>query len=262
MKGYINSALLAIAVACAPSAKMKSIVQQASLPNRHMQQELEMLHEGVDFVAFANDSSWSLKVDFEKDIIFKLNSATALSTPVPIPEKTASGKTLRYTAATTDQELIVEIQTAACKNDITGLEAPYSVVIQTRKPTDKAYTEFKGCGHDLVDFGLHDIWALRELNGRKITGNDYTREVPRMELNTKDGKILGNTGCNNFFGSLLTRGDKITFSDLGSTKMFCQKSVETEFFKTLGDAERFEIKDLHLLLYNESTLIARFQKVD
>lgn len=114
----------------------------------------------------------------------------------------------------------------------------------------------------VMDYRLHDIWVLKELNGRVLTVNDYTREAPRMELNTNEGKILGNTGCNNFFGGFLTQGDKITFSDLGSTKMFCEKSVETEFFEALGKTQRFEIKDLHLLLYKDQVSIAKFLKVD
>src|SRR4051812_31771227 len=77
-----------------------------------------------------------------------------------------------------------------------------------------------------TDHRLHDIWVLKELNGRKLTQNDYTREAPRIELNTNEGKIMGNTGCNNFFGGFATQGDKIIFSNLGSTKMFCEKSVE------------------------------------
>ena len=113
-----------------------------------------------------------------------------------------------------------------------------------------------------TDYRLHDIWVLKELNGKNLTVSDYPREAPRMELNTKEGKVLGNSGCNNFFGSFSSQGEKITFSDLGSTKMFCEKSVETEFFEALAKAQRFQVKDLHLLLYKDEVLIASFLKVD
>ena len=113
-----------------------------------------------------------------------------------------------------------------------------------------------------ADYRLHDIWVLKEMNGKILTTDDYAKEAPRMEINVKDKKVMGYTSCNNFFGGLLTEADKITFSDLASTRMFCEKSVENEFLKALEEAERFEIKDLHLLLYKDQTLIAKFLKVD
>jgi len=45
---------------------MESAEQQVPSPNTYMTQELEMLHEGIDFTAFALISSWSLKIDLEK----------------------------------------------------------------------------------------------------------------------------------------------------------------------------------------------------
>jgi heat shock protein HslJ len=136
---------------------------------------------------------------------------------------------------------------------ITAACAPAAKIDSSREQTDS-----------LVDDRLFHKWVLEELNGFVITENDYTREAPRIELKLIDGKILGYSGCNNFFGSLVTRGDKIAFEDIGSTKMFCQKSAETEFFKVLSEARRFEIKDLHLLLYSyeRNTPAAIFLKVD
>ena len=259
--GIYNALLICFISGCSSSSRMESATL-AITPNLYMEHELEMLGKGFDFVAFAGDSSWSLQIDLDKEIIFKSDAITGLSTAVPEPEKTPDGKVLRYTSSSDVGGLIVEIQTTACKNDVTGLELPYAVVVQAKKASDKIYTTSKGCGHYLVDYRLHDIWVLKELNTRSITPDDYTKEPPRMELNTRDGKLIGFTGCNNFFGSLLTRGNKITFAELGSTKMFCEKSVETEYLKTLGEVQRFEIKDLYLTLYTGDTPIARFLKVD
>ena len=71
----------------------------------------------------------------------------------------------------------------------------------------------------------------------------------------KEGEISGSAGCNNYFSSYETDGDKCSFGLIGSTKMFCNEpkgimEQESTYLKLLESAagcriegDRFTIQD-------------------
>jgi heat shock protein HslJ len=50
----------------------------------------------------------------------------------------------------------------------------------------------------------------------------------------KDGQMTGNVGCNGFGGKYEVDGDKITFSEVMSTLMFCEGPVGDQELGTLA----------------------------
>jgi len=59
-----------------------------------------------------------------------------------------------------------------------------------------------------------------------------------------DGKINGNAGCNDYFANYEVNGDGLSFSAVGSTKMFCGESLmaeETAFLEVLEKAATYKI---------------------
>lgn len=76
-----------------------------------------------------------------------------------------------------------------------------------------------------------------------------------------DGKISGNAGCNDYFANYEVDGNKLSFSAIGSTKMFCGDGLmaeETAFLTALEKADNYRITGdlLQIFAADDSTLIS------
>lgn len=74
--------------------------------------------------------------------------------------------------------------------------------------------------------------------------NDGRIVMPKQSLAftldfNDDGTFSATTDCNRLAGKVVTDGDKITFSDMISTKMFCEGSQEIEFQHLLRDSASY-----------------------
>ncbi len=108
-----------------------------------------------------------------------------------------------------------------------------------------------------------DIWSF--IDGKKWkliqlenVGKDYGKAFIRFD--TKNKKVSGNGGCNNFFGTYTAKADEIIFSALGSTKMACpdKETTDTEFkmLQHLSAATvRFDVAEQTLNFYKNDKLI-------
>ena len=103
-------------------------------------------------------------------------------------------------------------------------------------------------------------WALLELKGKTITVKAESK-APYLELNSKKASAYGFGGCNRFFSSYETSGHALTFGAVGATRMACPEGMdqEQEFFTVLGLTTRYEIQGSKLLLFEDETLLARFE---
>ncbi len=77
----------------------------------------------------------------------------------------------------------------------------------------------------------------------------------------KDGKISGNAGCNDYFANYEVDGNKLSFSAIGSTKMFCGDGLmaeESAFLSALEKAASYRITGDSLQIYaaDDTTLIS------
>ena len=98
-------------------------------------------------------------------------------------------------------------------------------------------------------------WKLLSLAGKPVAPPEEGQREAHFILKTQDNRVQGNGGCNTFTATYkLAAGNKITFSPIAATRMFCGKNnPETAFFKTLETAN-------HYSLPHEDTLILRRDK--
>lgn len=113
-------------------------------------------------------------------------------------------------------------------------------------------------------------WVLRELNNKVIQTPTGEKEIsiffePTLNEFTAVGK------CNNLHGMYTSQDDMIKIVNMISTKMACSAlDLESEFVKSLNETNKYKlkskktngIKSEFLYLYNESSLIATFEKVN
>jgi heat shock protein HslJ len=78
-----------------------------------------------------------------------------------------------------------------------------------------------------------NVWELSAINGTAVDAGAYPNGLPTAEF-TKDNKITGKGGCNNYGGSYnLNDEGGMNISQVISTKMFCDGVAEADFFAAL-----------------------------
>lgn len=99
-----------------------------------------------------------------------------------------------------------------------------------------------------------------------IGAGDVPAELESFVRFGDDGKLVGNGGCNNFFGGYAEAGETIAIGPLGATRMDCGdavRDVEQGLFKALARARRFQRDGTRLRLIDcAGTPVAEFVQVD
>ncbi|MCS7053308.1 MAG: copper resistance protein NlpE N-terminal domain-containing protein [Ignavibacterium sp.] len=107
-------------------------------------------------------------------------------------------------------------------------------------------------------------WRLIEIQGKPISRLDKHKKPIQFRLISKENRVNGFAGCNNFWGSFnLKDGNRISFSKMASTLMACPDlHLETEFYRILDRADNYTIKDNFLFL-NKAKMapLAKFEAV-
>lgn len=109
--------------------------------------------------------------------------------------------------------------------------------------------------------GIVGNWKLSSMK----SGKDDISIVAPVTLNvSKDKKIGGKGGCNSYGGSyLISKSNKVTFSNIFSTKMFCEGTSELEnaFFQNLQEANTMTVKKGKLIVRNKAKgIVLVFEK--
>lgn len=101
----------------------------------------------------------------------------------------------------------------------------------------------------LMDQLVGTEWRLEDLAGAGVLDNLQTT----LRFETAD-RIVGNGGCNRYFGGVTVNGDRLAVSAVGSTRRLCAPAVmnqEMRFFNALQQAQRITIDGSSLYLYSE-----------
>lgn len=108
---------------------------------------------------------------------------------------------------------------------------------------------------------LQGIWILQTFNKETIK-NTSSYINPTIEINPKEGKVLGNAGCNKYSGKIIFMKEKqIGIEQLETTKVPCPGSdLEEQYLAAITKkALTYVIKDKQLIFYNEETTLV-FEK--
>ena len=94
-------------------------------------------------------------------------------------------------------------------------------------------------------------WTLVRLGEKPVTVTAGA-QPPSLTL-VPDGKSAhGSTGCNRFMGGYRLDGNRLRFTGIAATRMFCadRRELEEQYIRVLDAAARWEIVDSHLELYD------------
>lgn len=100
----------------------------------------------------------------------------------------------------------------------------------------------------LLSFGDEDVPALQDTRTSFI------------HFNEGDNKMNGFAGCNNFFGRYELKGDRLSITQLESTRMSCpDMEAERYLLGVLENVTTYRISGNILTLYSRNNPIATFQ---
>jgi putative lipoprotein len=108
---------------------------------------------------------------------------------------------------------------------------------------------------------LETNWRLTRL-GAQLIQNPVGTNAVQLTLQSNNGNVVGNAGCNRMFGRYALENDMLKFDGLGGTKMFCEARMELEerFLNALNSVLRWKITGTTLELFDETgTAVATFE---
>lgn len=251
---YFTLAMTLLAVACNSS-------QKAAQPAPVATEEPAQPRNEVDFKATGNEPFWSVVLTEEGLRFESLTEAESFSTPPVQGIRPADAHMISYQATTEAGSILVRVVGDSCTDSMSGERRPYRVEVELSKG-GKNYT-FQGCGTYYAPTRLHDIWALKAIDGKPyITG--FTLQHPNLEFNIRENWVQGLDGCNSFGGTFLREDQLLRFSAMMSTLKACEPDdIPNAIQQTLATGAatfQFEGTLLHLRGMNGTTLT--YQKVD
>ncbi|CAN1539889.1 Domain of unknown function DUF306, Meta/HslJ [Flavobacteriaceae bacterium] len=262
MKKFSLFILIILVIVSCKSASPNSKEVLNTEPTLAYKQQMENLNQGIYFRGVGNEPEWSLKIS-EKTIEFTSLKPgfEALSGAHVEPIRAMDANVKMYTIKTVAGIMSIQIMQQECVNTMSGEISPYSVRIAIEK--DDIITNFNGCGNYITDPRLHDIWALEKLNGEKASLDQFTKEIPYLEINSSTNQFMGYAGCNRMNGKVFFEKGLLRFNNVITTRMACgPNNKENEFVKALQSTTTYKVENMRLTLTNPSGVEVVFRKVD
>lgn len=256
MKNIVFILIIGFFVGCSTktNTESKTIIPEAPL--------LKSKTEGY-FKAIGTEPFWSLEIS-EEMIRFKgIEDENEFSTPHVEPIRAMDANVKLYRVNTESVEMEVTISMQNCSDGMSDNKHDYKVDINLKRKNKKENENYSGCGNYIADYRLFDIWLLEELDGKKVTSDDFAREIPTVEINSSEKKIMGYGGCNRISGTIFQERELLRFTNIISTKMACgENNKENAFMKALQSSTGYKIKNNRLYLTNPDGMKVIFKKID
>lgn len=152
--------------------------------------------------------------------------------------------------------LLASASTEACNSKTNKVVADEEFSLDENKNQ-----EMEGKTSEII--AIHDIYVLTKIELETDDKAYYPAGRPNLEINVVENKIMGFSGCNNFFGDILNITEsKIELGAVAATKKYCQGVNENIFFEKLNQVNTYKIENLELFLYNNDELLLIFKKID
>ncbi|MFD1315944.1 META domain-containing protein [Namhaeicola litoreus] len=240
--------------------------QQPKMENKEMDANflIEKHQRGIDFYAQGNEPSWNLEMDLDKVMTFKNMDGLVFTAPSVEPSLAMDANVKRYRAITESGEIIIQLHKVKCSDTMSDKEFGYKVNIDFKSSNENNYVSYTGCGDYVPNTRLHNIWAIKSVNGKTLNKDDFKQKYPTLEINTSNGKVFGNDGCNNFNGSLSFEPGKLEFGPMASTMMACfeNQEISNAIGKTLSGMLDYSFEDNELILSKNGKTVMTLKNVD
>lgn len=179
------------------------------------------------------------------------------------PELAQDSNVKSYRVKSEEGALQIDIYDRICINGMSGDSSDYTLKVSIKKAGERQARDLTGCGNNVTDYRLHDIWALEKMKGKELREEDFLKRRPYMEINTSNMTFMGNADCNSMSGQFFSERDKLRFQNIVSTQMACEEgNLDAEFIDALQASTHYTIGDNRLWLSNVNGQTLVFRHVD
>lgn len=266
-KTIFFSIVILITAACSSSKEEKSNDQQTETTQDQQVVNPSFYQEkflrGVDFFARGNEPNWTLEMGFQTVFSFKSMYDSSITVTAVEGKKAMDADVMRYYSKDQNNELAITITKQPCQDNMSGEQFDCNVKIEIKKPNEKNYQTYNGCGRYLYDYRLNDIWVMETISGFELKKEELMKGFPTFEFNLKEMRFGGHAGCNNLFGKIELKGNQIKFGNIAATMMACpDMNIERAVIDALNlKSFAYRIENMKLTLENKSIKMI-FKKVD
>ncbi len=236
-----------------------------STKNKENATSKEMVSQNPDqvyFKAIGTEPFWGVEISNSQIKYTTPEDPEGILFPATKPVRVMDANIKTYQSKSKAGEIKITIAYGKCSDGMSDMDHNYSVTIALKKAGENEFKDLRGCGNYIVDYRLHDIWVLEEMEGKKIDDSDFNKR-PTLEIQAKEATFGGIAGCNRMFGKLFSERELLRFTNVGLTRMACDKMAnEAKFVKALESSTAYEIKNNRLYLSNPDGLKLIFRKTD
>lgn len=205
---------------------------------------------------------WSVEISENMISLRSDDGSLELNSPHVEPVKAMDANVKYYYAKTESGSIKIDIVQKDCQKSEGDDRVTYVVKI-TSVDGKGSETVFEGCGEYRVDYRLHDVWILEQMQGREVTTDMFLGELPMLEIRAKEKDFSGFGGCNKILGKLFQERELLRFVDISNSKMMCDpKNKEDFFLRLLQSGTAYEIKNNRLYVSNQNGVLLVFKKID
>jgi heat shock protein HslJ len=98
-----------------------------------------------------------------------------------------------------------------------------------------------GCSSEPLQVVNERVYQAEWISGKPRAHHSH----PTLILG-QDGRAYGNGGCNHWFAAYTLEGEKLSFSEIGSTRKMCLPALmvqEQHFLEALSKVQRWDFSD-------------------
>lgn len=109
-------------------------------------------------------------------------------------------------------------------------------------------------------------WDVLSYNNGKEAVVSVIIDTEITAIFDEDGQLTGSAGCNNYFASYETDGDKISIGPAGVTQMFCNEpegimEQEQQYLAALENADTYKISGMTMeMRTSDGAMVANFRR--
>lgn len=213
------------------------------------------------FEASGTEPFWTLSISGQQIVYRSLTDSIVTAAVEPILAMDANVK--MYQLKTEFGSVRIQVSQQGCINLMSGKSSPYAVTVAFQKKGASAFEKVTGCGHYVTDYRLHDIWVLEELNGRKMSRENFCKKLPVLEIYASSNTFLGFSGCHQIKGDLFFEKGKLRLIPVKNGLIVGEKtSSEAEFIAAIQSVNHYTIENNSLVLSNSSGIKVVLKKID
>lgn len=102
-------------------------------------------------------------------------------------------------------------------------------------------------------------WKLSNMEGIAAEAIAVKPDFFTLMFNAEELSVSGRTNCNTFFGKYVDEAGKLSFDEMGMTRMACpDMALEDAFMQMLSKVDAYKIANEELSLLSQGVVVATF----